>query len=320
MELKTAFIPYLGRQIKFGRVRSPAMQPRLKLSNYLLKSLPSPPASVDYTPKAMASLNQVYGNSELGDCVIACMAHVAGILTGNADGNPLLFTQQQIIALYSAIGGYVPGNPATDRGCSIQDALNFWRSHGAPIGSHQIVGAIRVDPSNPEEYRTALWLFENLVFGVELPDAWIANPMPGFVWQPGTPDPQNGHCICGAGYGSQGVTVATWGMLGAVTDAAMKYNIAPQAGGELYAVISQDAISKATLKAPNGFNWSQLVADFDAMGGNVPVPVPPPAPVPIPPVPVPPTPPAPTPAPVDWIAVLNALVAWLQQYLAAQGK
>jgi hypothetical protein len=30
-----------------------------------------------------------------------------------------------------------------------------------------------------------------------------------------------------------------------------------------------DATSKANQKAPNGFDWSQLIADFDSMGGNV---------------------------------------------------
>lgn len=30
--------------------------------------------------------------------------------------------------------------------------------------------------------------------------------------------------------------------------------------------MSQDGIDKVTEKAPNGFDWSQLVADFESMG------------------------------------------------------
>ncbi len=35
--------------------------------------------------------------------------------------------------------------------------------------------------------------------------------------------------------------------------------------GELYAVLGPDAIDKATAKAPNGFDFSQLVADIISM-------------------------------------------------------
>jgi hypothetical protein len=94
---------------------------------------------------------------------------------------------------------------------------------------------------------------------------------PGFVWDAaGPPDPENGHCVVGVGYNNKGVTIATWGMTGLMTDHAIAKYATPDAGGELYTVVSQDAIDKASQKAPNGFDWSQLLADFDSMGGNVP--------------------------------------------------
>ena len=82
----------------------------------------------------------MYMNNQLGDCVIAGMAHVVGVLTGEADNTPVLYSDNQIVALYSAIGGYVPGNPATDQGCDEQTGLNYWQQQGAPAGSHQIGG------------------------------------------------------------------------------------------------------------------------------------------------------------------------------------
>ncbi|MGA2043727.1 MAG: hypothetical protein ABSG83_10170 [Roseiarcus sp.] len=36
--------------------------------------------------------------------------------------------------------------------------------------------------------------------------------------------------------------------------------------------MSQDWISKATGNAPSRFDWTQLVADFDAIGGALPLP------------------------------------------------
>jgi len=236
-----------------------------------MKSLPAPPPTCDYSAKATTALSEMYLNNELGDCVIAGIGHVVGVMTGNV-GNQFLYSNNQIIALYSAIGGYVPGEPSTDRGCDEQTALNYWQHNGAPAGSNQIAGWISVNGADPSEYRTALWLFENLYFGLELPNKWI-NPFPsapGFIWDvAGPPVPTNGHCVVGVGYTPKGVTICTWGMLGLMTDAAIAKYATTAGAGEVYTVVSQDAINKAAAKAPNGFDWSQLIADFDSMGGSV---------------------------------------------------
>ena len=260
------------RKYRMGRKRPVARCPRLTLGNYLYRGLAPPPPSCDYTAKAAKAIGEMYMNNQLGDCVIAGVAHLVGVMTGNATGKPVLYTQKQIVALYSAIGGYVPGDPNTDQGCDEQTALNYWQQTGAPAGHHKIAGWIGVNGADPTEVRTALWLFENLCFGIELPDAWI-NPEPthsGFVWDvAGDPDPNNGHCVVGVGYDDKGVTIATWGMTGTITDAAIAKYATQVGSGELYTVVSEDTIVKAAGKAPNGFDWSQLVADFDSMGGNV---------------------------------------------------
>lgn len=272
MLIKTIHHPTSGRTVKLGRKRPVARCPRFKLANYLLRGLPAPPASCDYTQHAAHALSNIYDNDTLGDCVIAGMAHVVGVLTGNAGPKPFIYSNKQIIALYSAIGGYVPGDPSTDQGCDEQTALNYWENNGAPAGSHRIAGWLAVDATNPTECRTAMYLFENLYFGIELPDQWV-NPMPsasGFVWDVAGPaDPNNGHCVAGVGYNSEGVTIDTWGMTGLMTNAAIAQYAVQAAGGELYTVVSQDGLNKATQKAPSGFDWSQLVADFDSMGGTV---------------------------------------------------
>ena len=280
MPVKTIQHPTSKRTFKFGRKRPVARGPRLRLKNYLTRSLAAPPASCDYTKPASKALSEMYGNDKLGDCVIAGMAHVVGVLTGGADPRPFLYKEQQIIELYSAIGGYVPGNESTDNGCDMQTALSYWENNGAmppqankpAADAHRIAGWVAVDGTNPEEFRTALWLFENLYFGMELPDAWI-HPTPSasnFTWDvAGPPVQENGHCVAGVGYNAKGVTIDTWGMTGLLTDAAIAKYAIPGAHGELYTVVSTDAIKKATQKAPNGFDWSQLVADFDSLGGDV---------------------------------------------------
>jgi hypothetical protein len=257
---------------KMGRKRPVARCPRMSLRNYLTRGIPGPPATVDYTKAAKSALSKIYENDTLGDCVIAGMAHVVGVLTANAGAKPFLYSNKQITTLYSAIGGYVPGKPDTDQGCDEQTALNYWENNGAPVGAHKIAGWLAVNGTDAAEVRTALWLFENLYFGMELPDQWIT-PFPsasGFTWDAaGPPNPSNGHCVVGVGYNTQGVVIDSWGMTGLITDAAVaKYPIT-SANGALYTVVSQDGLNRATQKVPAGFDWSQLVADFDSMGGTV---------------------------------------------------
>jgi hypothetical protein len=107
------------RRFKMGRRRPVARCPRFSLRNYLLKDLPAPPASTDYSSKASKALSEMYLNDTLGDCVIAGIGHVVGVLTGGA-GKQFIYNNAQITKLYEEIGGYVPGHPNTDNGCDEQ--------------------------------------------------------------------------------------------------------------------------------------------------------------------------------------------------------
>jgi hypothetical protein len=110
------------RTFKPGRKRPLARCPRLNLNNYLTRRLPAPPTACDYTKSAAAALDEGYDNDTLGDCVIDGMAD-------NRSSTP----KSEIIALYSAIGGYVPGETSTDQGCDEQTAelLGKQRGRGA---------------------------------------------------------------------------------------------------------------------------------------------------------------------------------------------
>jgi hypothetical protein len=268
--IKEVFAPHLNRNIKLGRRRPVAHCPRMRFGNYLPPSLPTPPPSCDYSPLAAAALSEIYMNDQLGDCVIAGGYHVVGVETGNADGGrPFLATNDQILADYSAIGGYVPGDSSTDNGCDEETALNYWTQHGFANGT-KLHGFLAIDATNMQEVQQAMFLFENLFFGVELPDSWIS-PFPsasGFVWDVGSPDPENGHCFVGVGYNDQGVQIDSWGLIGTVTWAAVASLCVSGGGGQLFTMLSPDELSGAQAKAPNGVDWGGLEADFDAIGGR----------------------------------------------------
>lgn len=267
--------PFGIQQLKLGRKRSDPSAPKLHLKNYLGVSLPAAPLSCSYTAKAANALSNIFLNDQLGDCVIAGGYHIVGIETGNATGNPFIASAQQITADYSAISGYVPGDPSTDQGCNEQTAMNYWQSHGFADGT-KLTGWLAVNATNQQEVMQAMYLFENLLFGIELPDAWV-NPIPstsGFVWGNGQPNPDNGHCVIGVGYNSEGVQIDSWGMIGTITWAAISNLCTANNGGELYVLLTPDQIAKGQQIAPNGVSWSNLIADFDALGGSVPASVP----------------------------------------------
>jgi hypothetical protein len=270
-----------------GRKRNTVRIPHFSFRRYLRK-LTAPPTGCDYSQAAVSALANVYENDELPDCVIAGAYHSVGIATGNA-GDLFVATVADINSDFIAISG----DPTMQSGCDEQTALNYWTQTGFADGT-KLLGWLSVDATNVTEIQQAMYLFENLFFGIELPDAWI-NPFPsgpGFVWGiNGTPDPDNGHCVVGTGYNGVGVQIDTWGMIGTMTWSAIAAYAVAQNGGELYVWISPDQLAKGQSKAPNGIDWSTLISDFNQLGGSVPVPAPPapspPAPSPAPPVPSP---------------------------------
>lgn len=249
-----------------GRNRSISEIPKLKMSNYR-GVLPTPPATCDYTGPAQKTLRNVYLNDQYGDCVIAAGCHFRGVTSANA-GSEVGFSNSDVLKMYKIIGG------GGDNGADLSTAMRYWSSSGFTDGV-KLMGWLSVDPTDPVEYRTAMWLFENLYYGIECPNQWFS-PMPqrdDFTWDmAGSPVPRNGHSWVAVGYNDRGTLIDTWGLIGVMTDEAHAKYASRNAGGELYVMVSPDMIGKAQVKAPNGMNWHQLIEDFNALGGNLPVP------------------------------------------------
>ena len=292
MTIKSIRIPGSTRTVKLGRTRPKNRWPRLRLSRYLRRGLPQPPATIDWTALCQKSLQSVFMNDQLGCCVISGGYHLVGAFTGNA-GNEFVASDQQIISDYSAIGGYVPGRPDTDNGCDEETALNYWMKQGFQNGT-KLAGWLSVDPSNQTELQQAVAIFEHVYWGMEMPDQWINQAMPQFpggslaspaaVWDmAGDPNPDNGHCITSFAFNASGLLTDTWGSLVSLTWEAAAYYGGSNQDGEAYVVLSPDLLNAASQKAPNALDWASLVADFNSMGGNVTPPPAPPAPPPTPP-------------------------------------
>jgi hypothetical protein len=158
------------RSFRLGRNRPTVHSRQLRFRNFATASLlPAPPATCDYATSSplplFYELESIYGNDTLGDCTAASAFYVQDVLCANG-GTSFAPTLDQVIAFYSLVGGYVPGNPDTDNGADELTVLSNWKTKGLLAdGSHKIAGWMKVDGSNPVECRQALWLFENCLAG-----------------------------------------------------------------------------------------------------------------------------------------------------------
>lgn len=293
--MKKVWAPHLNRNVIIGGCKVPDRHaPMLKLGDYmraglLAALLPASPGAVDYSGPAMSVITNIEGNGEYGDCVEAEDAHFIAIMTGNA-GTLYAYTPAQTLAAYTAITGFNASNPATDLGTDPLAALNYYVQNPYADGT-KLVGYLQVDATNQQEVTFAINAFGNLKIWLSLPDSYI-NPFPsknGFVWDVGTPDASNGHCIGACGYIASGavptslqvlgvtalgVVIMSWGLIGTITWAALAALCVPNAGGGCAVRVTPDWLNKSIGKTPSGFLWNDLLSDFDTMGGTVPLPAP----------------------------------------------
>ena len=235
-------------------------------------NLPRVPKVSSWLSKAKPELGQMDLNDTLGDCVIAFGGHTEGIWTGWDGGGIKIATAPQLTAQYSAIGGYVEGNPSTDQGCDPITALNYWKAHGLPAGT-AVSSWFNVDGGKQAELCGCTDLFGATMVCVDLPGSALPQNVPdlqNWAWWPftGAPNPSDGHCVAMIGYDLNVpvpyALISTWGMwLRVRLDEIVKYAKAP-AGGLCAGMISQAWMVANTGKSPSGFDIAQLQADSAA--------------------------------------------------------
>lgn len=249
--------------MKLGK-RPAKQDPRtLKLARYVdLAKLPARPLERAWSAKA--GPYPMYDNDRIGDCGPAGIAHQIQVWTG-ADAVQVTPTLAQVIEFYQHVGKYQPGNPASDNGVVMLDALVFWRNFGFAGGSHRIAAFAEVDPRDGELVRQAINLFGGLSIGVLLPQAvegqsndveWDApSRVPNHgPWSAGS---WGGHWVQLVDYRQDGsFNVITWGGVKRMTLRFLQAYC-----DEMYAALGRDWLGKDN-KAPNGFDVGQLAGDL----------------------------------------------------------
>jgi hypothetical protein len=255
--------------------------PRLRLGDFLA-SYPPAPAVVDYIGKVADW--PMFKNDELGDCTCAGIAHMLEAWTTYGSGKTVEVTDADVVKLYEAVGGYVPGDPSTDQGANMQDVLTFMRKTG--MAGHKILAFASVDVGNTAELEAAMALFGHVYVGVNLPAIAQDQFSNGQPWDVVADDGgiEGGHAITW-GYAAKGADhkVITWGAVQQATPAWFARYVE-----EAWVVVSQDFVDAAG-DNPEGLDTAAMGAAFTAMTGEPspfrpsPQPVPGPSPRPVPP-------------------------------------
>lgn len=244
---------------KLGRLKAKSDPHPLRAAKYFTAGLlADPPQRRDWL-SSMTNIG-VMQNDTLGDCTCAGAGHLIQAWTA-ANGAQVIVPDREIVKAYSAVSGYVDGDPSTDQGAYALDVLRYWRDVG--IGGHKILGWVALNPRNRKQLEIAANLFGGVYAGFDLPasargqEVW-ATPAGGPVGD-GLPRSWGGHMVPLLNYGPLGMVCVTWGAPLTMTESFIATYCE-----EAYAVVAEDWASGGRA-APSGLLLNELLADLQAV-------------------------------------------------------
>jgi hypothetical protein len=179
-----------------------------------LSRMPSRPAARDWSQVAGVDVDyQMWRNDDLGDCGIASLL---GLQTtwARQSGTPFMASDEDAVDGYRRLGGYVPGDPRTDRGVVMLDVLHKLIG-GETLAGERIVAGVSIDPTNEDMMDGAAEFFGGLWMGYGLPKAWQTadvwdGPPNGRLTGDWAPWSWGGHAVAKPGYSPRLGRVITW--------------------------------------------------------------------------------------------------------------
>jgi len=207
------------------------------------------------------------GNDKWGDCVFAGSAHEVELLTNLAAGGKVNqvvtpFDEKAVLSDYAAVTGF-DYSEETDQGTNVHDALDYHKSTGIIDSNgkrHKIVAYVSLEPGNIEHLIHALYIFEAVGIGFQVPRSAEEQFSRGQVWQvvPGESEIVGGHYVPLVGVPAVGnLACVTWAKRQVMTDGFFKKYC-----DEAYAYITQDELNRKTQTNWGGFDWQNLQEDL----------------------------------------------------------
>ena len=231
----------LGKYLKYDHVCQPPQ-------------LPPVPAAFDWS-EPLTNL-QMWDNDKVGDCTCAAFANALAVWCANT-GREFNVTTADVLAMYSAVSGYIPGDETTDTGCDPLDVLNYLRKTG--LAGHKIGAFLAVNPVLPQEICIAGYLGMGTYTSVALPLSAQTQTVWDVVDGPsGRVGSWGGHEVWTPGVDTIGTeSVLTWATKISMTSAfARKY------ADLRYVLISPDQLNGVG-QTPYNINLDQLRADLE---------------------------------------------------------
>jgi hypothetical protein len=247
--------------LKFGKKPATYDSRDFRFLHYRKEKLPSHPAQFGHENLIGADSWGMLGNDTAGNCVFAGADHETMLWSGEAE-NPITFEPENAISDYSAVTGYDPGKPETDRGTDVRQALQYRQLIGmidAKGARHKIGAYLALEPGNTEDLLEALYLFSAVGIGFEVPESAIAQFNAGQPWSVvhGRPPIVGGHYVpLIADRGN--LVCVTWGRSQQMTMQFYKRYC-----DEAWAILSPEML-KGGLSL-EGFDMTQLQADLSAL-------------------------------------------------------
>ncbi len=191
----------------------------------------------------------MFSNHRMGNCTCAALGHVDQAAAAHT-GRPPMITEADVVAGYSAIGGY----PQSDDGASCRDALKFFQRRG------EVELYVRLDEASRAQIELAVNLCGSVYVGCDLPASaqrqatWDVAPVNAWddsyrrrSW--------GGHAMALLGYDRTGVWFATWGRVQRAT-----WSFVLTYCDEFWMVIS-DLWTDTGKLTPSGFDLERLRED-----------------------------------------------------------
>lgn len=164
--------------VKTGRCAAIHTRKTMRSALIMAKALdalgPGPKTTNDYRVAVNRTTNGdwgMLGNDNAGDCVWADSGHHLMLRTANAAGAIIVPTAEDVLACYSAVTGYVPGNEATDRGTDEVTAMAYLKTTG--LLGHKSNDYGTIDPLNQDHVRWCVELFGECRLGILVTPAMV---------------------------------------------------------------------------------------------------------------------------------------------------
>jgi hypothetical protein len=247
--------------LKLGKKPATYNSHDFRFMHYRRGTLPSHPPQFGHEDIFGTDAWGILGNDTAGDCVFAGADHETMLWTGEA-GSPVTFEADNAISDYSAVTGYDPAKPETDRGTDVRQALQYRQLTGlidAKGTRHKIGAYLALEPGNTDDLLEALYLFSAVGIGLEVPESAIYQFNAEQPWSVvhGRPQIVGGHYVpLVADRGN--LVCVTWGRLQQMTLQFYKKYC-----DEAWAILSPEML-KGGLSL-EGFDITQLQIDLSAL-------------------------------------------------------